>query len=90
MAASVEEALARLADLPKVFVIGGEQVYSTALPLADELVLTELDLTVPAADAWFPDFAGQGFVEAARETIRPAAPNDFDVAFVTYRRPRPL
>jgi dihydrofolate reductase len=90
VAGSVEEALARLADAPQVFVIGGEQVYRAALPLADELVLTELALDVPAADAWFPDFSGQGFVEAARETIRPAAPNDFDVAFVTYRRPRPL
>ena len=88
VAGSVEEALARLADLPKVFVIGGEQVYRTALPLADELVLTELDLTVPQADAWFPDFTGLGFTEAARETIRPAAPNDFPVSFVTWCRAR--
>ena len=88
VAGSVEEALARLADVPKVFVIGGEQVYRAALPRADELVLTELDRDVPGADAWFPDFTGLGFTEISRESIQPAAPNHHAVCFVTWRRPR--
>lgn len=37
-------------------VIGGAQVYSQALELADELVLTEIDAECPEADAFFPKF----------------------------------
>ena len=37
-------------------VIGGAQVYSQALELADELVLTEIDAECPEADAYFPEF----------------------------------
>lgn len=37
-------------------VIGGAQVYSQALELAGELVLTEIDAECPEADAFFPEF----------------------------------
>ncbi|MBQ0961214.1 dihydrofolate reductase [Ideonella sp. 4Y11] len=83
---SVPEALARCAGVPRVFVIGGAELYVQALPLADELLLTELALDVPDADAFFPDWPAAEFAEVARQTIRPAPPNEFDVAFVTYRR----
>ena len=39
---SLEAALALLADVPQVFVLGGGEIYAAALPLADELVLTEI------------------------------------------------
>lgn len=37
------------------FVIGGGEIYREALPLASDLLLTEVD-TDPAADAFFPSF----------------------------------
>ncbi len=37
-------------------VIGGAQVYSQAIDLANELMLTEIDDECPEADAWFPEF----------------------------------
>ena len=38
-----KQALALVADAPRVFVIGGAQLYAQALPLAHTLVLTEID-----------------------------------------------
>jgi len=46
---SLEDALTLLAGAPKIFVIGGAEIYAQALPLARELVLTEIDC----------DFAGR-------------------------------
>ncbi|WP_066335627.1 dihydrofolate reductase [Azohydromonas lata] len=84
-AASLQEALQRLADAPAAFVVGGAQLYAQALPLADELVLTEIDRDFEG-DTRFPAFERERFAEVARETHRAAPPNDFDFAFVTYRR----
>ena len=89
VAPDMAEALRRCAGAPRVFVIGGAELYAQALPLADTLVLTELALDVPDADAFFPAWPAADFTEVARETLHAAAPNDFDLAFVTYRRTTP-
>lgn len=44
-----------------VFVIGGASVYRQALPLADELILTEIDCEYPSADVFFPEFDKSGW-----------------------------
>lgn len=38
----------------QVFVTGGAEVYALALPLVDEILVTEVHLEVPGADAWAP------------------------------------
>ncbi|NML15564.1 dihydrofolate reductase [Azohydromonas caseinilytica] len=86
-APSLEAALQRLADAAAVYVVGGAQLYAQALERADELVLTEIDRDFEG-DTRFPDFDRGRFTEVARETHRAAPPNDFDFAFVTYRRQR--
>lgn len=88
-AGSLAEARAAAGDAPRVFVIGGAELYRAALPLADELLLTELDLAVPDADAFFPDWRAAGFEEVAREVHRAAPPNHFAFAFVRCLRPTP-
>ena len=40
--------------------IGGAELYAAALPLADELRLTEIDLEVEG-DTFFPDWDRSGF-----------------------------
>lgn len=89
-APSLQAALALLnhtADkaVDKAFVIGGAQIYAEALPLAQEIVLTEIDRDFEA-DAFFPDWDKAAFTEVSREAHHAPAPNDFDYAFVTYRR----
>ena len=69
----------------RAFVIGGAELYAAALPHADELLLTEIDRDYDG-DARFPAWERHHFVETAREKHPAAAPNDFDFAFVDYRR----
>ena len=82
-AASLEEALVLLADEPRVFVIGGAEIYAAALPFADELVLTEIDLAVDG-DTFFPEWDRSAFVEVTRVEAVTADGTPF--AFVTYDR----
>ncbi len=63
----LDSALAATADVPKVFVIGGGELYAQALPLADELVLTEVDADFEG-DTFFPEWDGSAFTEISRES----------------------
>ena len=58
MAASLEEAISKAAatDEHEVFIIGGGQIYKEALPIADKLYLTLIDLEV-SGDTYFPDYS---------------------------------
>jgi dihydrofolate reductase len=71
-----------------VFVIGGHGMYQEALPLADDLYLTEIEATIDG-DTRFPAWDRTQFREVARE--RHAAPlhaggPDVAFAFVHYVR----
>jgi dihydrofolate reductase len=80
---SLEEALELVHDASRVFVIGGAELYVGALPLADELALTEIDADVEG-DTFFPTFDRSDFTEVAREPHVAADGTSF--AFVTYER----
>ena len=82
---NLEAALDLVAGSPRVFVIGGAQVYALALPLAEELLVTEIDRDFNG-DTCFPDWPREQFVEVSRLAHHAAPPNDFDFSFVTYRR----
>ena len=82
-AASLTGALQLLCDTPKVFVIGGAQVYAEALPQADELILTEIDARFDA-DAFFPEWPREAFEEVSREAH--TTEDGTGYCFVTYRR----
>jgi dihydrofolate reductase len=82
---SLEQALDMLADAPRVFVIGGAALYASALPVADELVLTEIDADFDG-DAHFPAWDRSAFAEVSRESHPAEPPHTPGFAFVTYRR----
>jgi len=84
-ALSLDAALALVEASPKVFVIGGGELYRAAMARADELVLTEIEREFDA-DTRFPHWDKALFREVSREAHRAGPPNDFDYAFVTYRR----
>lgn len=48
-------ALARSEGYFRVYGIGGSGIYAEMLPLADRLLLTEVDCAVEGADTWFPE-----------------------------------
>lgn len=72
---------------PRVFVIGGGQLFAEALPLADELVLTEIDADLPG-DIRFPDWDRAAFTETWREVHNSVGPPACEFAFVRYQRRR--
>ena len=86
-AGSLEEALHLVEGAERVAVIGGGELYEAALPVADELLLTEVDLEVDG-DTFFPPLATDAFAEVAREEH--VSDDGISFAFVTYsRRPGP-
>ena len=82
---SLEEALALCAAAEEVIIMGGAQIYAQALPLASDLRITEVALSVEG-DAFFPEFSPSEWREAARETHTSA--NGTSYAFVHYTRIR--
>jgi dihydrofolate reductase len=84
-ASSLDSALALAAGAPRVCLIGGAQLFEQAMPLADELVLTEIDADFEG-DVFFPPWDRNAFYEVQRESHTSASGTAF--AFVTYRRKR--
>ena len=81
---TLERALAHCAGHPRVFVIGGAQIFREALPQATGIILSVLDQVV-AGDTFFPAFDPQIFQETARQRHPGSQP--FPV--ITYRRVSP-
>lgn len=81
--ASLPAALARLADTETVFVIGGAEIYAQAMPLADELMLTEV-ADSPSGDAYFPEISLDEWQEKSRQP--PQTVNGLAYSFVSYQR----
>jgi dihydrofolate reductase len=82
-AGSLEEALALLVEEPQVYVVGGAELYAQALPLANELVVTEIDAEVEG-DVYFPTWDRAAFRESSREEH--VSEDGVGFAFVTYKR----
>lgn len=66
-----------------VCVIGGEQLFRLALPLADEIIATEVHADIDG-DTWFPALEPSQWLEARR--VAQPAENGLAYDFVTYRR----
>ncbi len=85
--AQVADSLAAALELagqhPEAFVIGGEQLYVQALPQADRLLLTEVEIEVDG-DAWFPAFDPGIWLETSREVH--VSQQGLTFAFVSYER----
>jgi dihydrofolate reductase len=82
-----EDALSRVSDADEAFVIGGAQIYATALPRADRVIVTEIDADF-AGDTTFPALAPGEWQEVSREAMPGTATRGFAVDFVDYRRVR--
>jgi len=83
VAASVEGALALCTGEPVAFVIGGAEIYAAAMPLADGLVLTEIDQDYQG-DTRFPDWDRKAWRVSQKETHTSAAGVRF--SFLLYEK----
>lgn len=82
-APSLEAAIALVGDAP-ASIIGGAQVFASAIDLADAMVVTHIDRAY-TCDTFFPAIDPQSWTETAREAHHSDADN-LDYAFVTYAR----
>jgi dihydrofolate reductase len=83
---SLEQALNLLQDQPEVMIIGGAQIYSQCLPLAQRLYLTEIALET-TGDTWFPDYQISGTWRQVEEAMHPAdSVNPYACRFITLER----
>ena len=85
---TLEDALANCSNEEIVYIIGGEMLYRTAMPLADILCLTEVDDTPENADAFFPEFNRREWEVIEKEQFGKDEKHSFDYSFVTYAKRR--
>jgi dihydrofolate reductase len=78
---SLDQALALCTEQAKVFIAGGAQIYTLAMPLTDTIILSVLDQEV-AGDTFFPPVPEQDFAEINRTTV----PGKLPYTRITYRR----
>jgi dihydrofolate reductase len=68
VASSLQQALAASSGDEEAFVIGGERVFREALPIADRILLTEIDRDFDG-DTWFPEIDPKDWTETSREPV---------------------
>lgn len=82
---SLQEALDRCSDEAEVYVLGGQQIFELALPLANKMVLTHVHADF-AGDTFFPDFNADDFIETERKTFEISEETPYPLTISTYMR----
>ena len=83
--ASLDEALRLATDVDEVMVIGGAELYASALPAAHRIYATEVNGLFDT-DTRFPDLDTSAWREASRRHRAADAANPFAMDFVIYER----
>lgn len=82
---SLREALDKCSDQDEVFILGGQQIFELALPLADKLVLTHVHGEFQG-DTFFPEFSTDNFHEVDRKEFRVSNETPYPLSIITYLR----
>lgn len=80
---NIQAAIASCTDAEKICIIGGEQIFRLALPIANEIIATEIQSDIDG-DTWFPALDENQWQETDRQTQ--ATENGIDYDFVVYKR----
>lgn len=84
---TIDEAL-ELASGDDVFIIGGEQIYTLALPYCDRLYITEVDATIEG-DAHFPVLDDQEWTVVSQTPHPSDERHTYSFTFTTWDRKAP-
>ena len=83
---SLDDALIKLSGEKEVYIIGGGQLYSHALPYATKLYMTQVHAVFPEADAFFPEIDRTAWIKI-NEEIHPAdEKNKFSFTFYEFEK----
>ena len=70
-------------DSNKISIIGGQSIYKEFMPLANKLLITEIDIVVERADTFFPKWDKKDWTEQSRIN---SMENGIEYSFVEYLR----
>lgn len=87
---SIDEALERVADRDRLFVIGGEEIYALCLPRALRMFLTHVDAEVEGGDAYFPEWDEDAYHQISETSFTADEKNQFDFRIVEYAKKNPI
>lgn len=82
---SIEAAIEQLAAVDKIFIIGGAELYKQMLPKAQELYVTQVDVTV-AGDRYFPEISAQDWQLRSERDFQADEKNPHAMRFQYYQR----
>jgi dihydrofolate reductase len=85
--ASLDDAIARVGDVPELSIIGGAQVWRDTLERIDRIHLTRVHATVPG-DTMFPTLDPSAWTESERRDQHADERNAYAMTFVTLDRRR--
>jgi dihydrofolate reductase len=83
LASSLDAALNQLNESSRVFVIGGEQLFTQAFDKADRLYITEIEMDVQGGDTFF-EIPNESVWKEVERT--PGSENNIHFNFVTLER----
>lgn len=82
---SIDEALEKVKDQDKAYVIGGGEIYKQFMPLIDKIELTRVHGTFEA-DAFFPEINPNEWELVFQELHPKDEKHNYDFTFETYVR----
>ncbi len=87
VAATMMDAI-KISEADEIMVIGGGQLYQLALPLAQRMILTLIDIE-PEADTWFPAWDDTVWQQTETRQVPVDASNEFAYRIVEFTRITP-
>ena len=83
---TLSEALIKLSAEKEVFIIGGSQLFSQALPVANKLYLTRVHAVFPEADTFFPEIDSAEWIKSNEITYPADEKNRYSFTFCVYEK----
>ena len=69
----------------ELFIIGGEKIFKSALPLVDRIYLTEVKATI-SGDVFFPALSLKNWKKVSEESFQKNSDNDYEFSFLVLDR----
>jgi dihydrofolate reductase len=84
---SVEEAILKAKSISRddIFIVGGAEIYQLSLPLADQILVTQLH-DIFEGDAFFPEISPAIWEVAEQERGITDEQNAYQFSYITYAR----
>ena len=87
IAHSVEEAILKAKSITRedIYIVGGAEIYALSLPLADQVLVTQLH-DIFEGDAYFPEIPTETFEVTEKERGITDEKNAYQYSYITYTR----